>query len=202
MARPREFDIDAAIDDAMDVFWIHGFEGTSLPDLLSGMGLTRGSLYKAFKDKKSLFMLVLERYEKKLVEDAVVLLTDSKIVNGWDRVTMLFDIILRAVKINDRRGCLLCSAAAGPASYDPEIAKVVKRGLEKMRAAFEVALDASLSHVTSSVDARRGLANVLKTQYVGLRILARSQMPVVALEQSVASVQYLVNETDLRSKRV
>ena len=45
------------------VFWQKGYEDASLPDLLEGMGLTRGSLYKAFKDKKSLFLKVLERYD-------------------------------------------------------------------------------------------------------------------------------------------
>lgn len=43
----------------MQVFWTHGYEGAPLRDLLDGMGLTRGSLYKAFTDKKTLFPHVL-----------------------------------------------------------------------------------------------------------------------------------------------
>ena len=54
MARPREFDTDVALSGAMDVFWEHGYEGASLPDLLIGMHLTRGSLYKAFNGEKTL----------------------------------------------------------------------------------------------------------------------------------------------------
>ena len=63
MARPRVFDTDVALSGAMDVFWEHGYEGASRPYLLIGMHLTRGSLYKAFNDKKSLFLTVLNRYE-------------------------------------------------------------------------------------------------------------------------------------------
>ena len=82
MARPRSFDTDVAVEKAMQVFWTHGYEGASLPDLLEGMGLTRGSLYKAFTDKKSLFLKVLEHYEGKAVQSGVALLTDSAIPNG------------------------------------------------------------------------------------------------------------------------
>ena len=63
MARPRVFDTDVALSGAMDVFWEHGYEGASQPYLLIGMHLTRGSLYKSFNDKKSLFLTVLNRYE-------------------------------------------------------------------------------------------------------------------------------------------
>ena len=90
MARPREFDPDKALEQAMDVFWQHGYEGASLPDLLSGMGLTRGSLYKAFKDKRSLFLLVLNRYEQIAVAQAVALLGDDSIPDGADRIDALF----------------------------------------------------------------------------------------------------------------
>jgi TetR/AcrR family transcriptional repressor of nem operon len=140
MARPREFDTDAALSGAMDVFWEHGYEGASLPDLLTGMNLTRGSLYRAFKDKKSLFLTVLTRYE------------DDNIPDGWDLVTHLFETIPQAMASGDHRGCLLCSAAAGPASYDVEIAAQVHKSLNKMRNAFAVALgndalsDLLLSH--------------------------------------------------------
>ena len=85
MARPRAFDTDLALDRAMDVFWELGYEEATLPDLLSGMQLTRGSLYKAFKDKKSLFLITLDRYEKHSVADAVAQLADTSIPDGWDR---------------------------------------------------------------------------------------------------------------------
>ena len=79
MARPRSFDIEDALEKAMHVFWEHGYEGASLPDLLDGMGLTRGSLYKAFTDKKTLFMQVLERYERQAVQAGVAMLNDPSV---------------------------------------------------------------------------------------------------------------------------
>lgn len=65
--RPREFDTEAALDRAMELFWRQGYEGTSLSDLTSALGITRPSLYAAFGNKEELFRLVLRRYETKVV---------------------------------------------------------------------------------------------------------------------------------------
>ena len=62
MARPREFDEEEVVQRAMDVFWLHGYEAASLTDILDATGLAKGSLYKAFGDKKQLFMLALDAY--------------------------------------------------------------------------------------------------------------------------------------------
>lgn len=60
--RPRAFDIDAALDAALEVFWRQGFEGTSITDLTDAMGINRPALYYAFGDKKALFFRAPERY--------------------------------------------------------------------------------------------------------------------------------------------
>jgi AcrR family transcriptional regulator len=64
MARPREFDEDEVLQQALQVFWAQGYEGTSLDDLLSAMGLTKSSLYKAFGSKEDLFWRVTDRYHR------------------------------------------------------------------------------------------------------------------------------------------
>ncbi len=60
--RPREFDAEQALEQAMLVFWAQGYEGTSLSDLTDAMGITRSSLYAAFGNKESLFRHAMERY--------------------------------------------------------------------------------------------------------------------------------------------
>lgn len=62
MARTRGFDKDVALDRAMKLFWQHGYEGTSLDDLTSELGIARPSLYAAFGNKRALFELALDRY--------------------------------------------------------------------------------------------------------------------------------------------
>ncbi|WP_415922287.1 TetR/AcrR family transcriptional regulator [Tateyamaria sp. SN6-1] len=188
MARPRSFDTNVAIEKAMQVFWTLGYEGASLPDLLEGMGLTRGSLYKAFTDKKTLFLKVLDHYETQAVKAGVALLTDPEIPNGADRIRMLFTSSYQAVTDGDQRGCLLCTAAAGPSAYDPEIAAAVENGLGQLRDGMAEALAESPNHETLDRDARRGLADMLLAQYVGLRTMARARVSDDTLKNAVRSV--------------
>jgi AcrR family transcriptional regulator len=60
--RPRAFDVDWALDQALHLFWRKGYEGTSLSDLTRTMGINRPSLYAAFGDKEALFRQALDRY--------------------------------------------------------------------------------------------------------------------------------------------
>ncbi|WP_280367773.1 TetR/AcrR family transcriptional regulator [Nocardia abscessus] len=60
--RPRGFDIDSALDRALEVFWRYGYEGAALSDLTAAMGVNRPSLYAAFGSKAELFDRALERY--------------------------------------------------------------------------------------------------------------------------------------------
>jgi AcrR family transcriptional regulator len=60
--RPRAFDIDAAADRAMEVFWRKGYEGASMADLTTAMGIGSPSLYAAFGSKEGLFRAALDRY--------------------------------------------------------------------------------------------------------------------------------------------
>lgn len=62
MGRPREFDVDKALDTALKLFWQKGYEGTSLSDLTEAMGINRPSLYAAFGNKENLFRKALDRY--------------------------------------------------------------------------------------------------------------------------------------------
>jgi AcrR family transcriptional regulator len=62
MGRPRAFCEVTALDAAMRVFWEKGYEGASLDDLTSAMGINRSSLYSTFGDKEQLFKTAMEHY--------------------------------------------------------------------------------------------------------------------------------------------
>ncbi|MFY1674098.1 TetR/AcrR family transcriptional regulator [Plantactinospora sp. WMMB334] len=62
IGRPRGFDIDEALERAMQVFWARGYEGASLTDLTGAMGITKTSMYAAFGNKEQLFRKALQRY--------------------------------------------------------------------------------------------------------------------------------------------
>ena len=60
--RPREFDRDAALVTALDLFWRCGFEGTSIETLTNAIGISAPSLYSAFGSKEALYRETVERY--------------------------------------------------------------------------------------------------------------------------------------------
>ncbi|RCA06083.1 TetR/AcrR family transcriptional regulator, partial [Klebsiella pneumoniae] len=60
--RPKVFDRDAALDKAMTLFWQHGYEATSLADLVEATGAKAPTLYAEFVNKEGLFRAVLDRY--------------------------------------------------------------------------------------------------------------------------------------------
>jgi TetR/AcrR family transcriptional repressor of nem operon len=90
MARPREFDEDVVLEQALSVFWEKGFDGTSVDDLVKATGLGRASLYGAFGDKERLFERALAVYVARsetvptsVPEGASVVAVLEGIVRGW-----------------------------------------------------------------------------------------------------------------------
>jgi AcrR family transcriptional regulator len=65
MGRPREFDTDKALDEAMEVFWRHGYEGATIAELTDAMKINPPSLYAAFGSKEGLLKAALDRYSEK-----------------------------------------------------------------------------------------------------------------------------------------
>src|SRR6201996_7055914 len=60
--RPREYDRVEALDQAIRVFCEQGYNATSIGDLIDAMGLASGSIYKAFRDKRAVFLAALDRH--------------------------------------------------------------------------------------------------------------------------------------------
>ncbi|MFT4465086.1 MAG: TetR/AcrR family transcriptional regulator [Sodalis sp. (in: enterobacteria)] len=64
--RPKHFDADATLDVALRLFWQHGFEATSMHDLVAATGAKAPTLYHAFGNKEGLFRAAMERMERYL----------------------------------------------------------------------------------------------------------------------------------------
>ncbi len=128
--RPRAFNAEKALDQAMRVFWKLGYEGASLPELTRAMGINRPSLYAAFGNKEALFRKALDRYVEKagvLVQTALARPTARGVVES------LLDGTLNAAGAGKIRGCLLVQGAlACGDSADP-----IRKELACRRGAIE-----------------------------------------------------------------
>src|SRR6478609_6945275 len=62
MARTKEFDPDAVLQSALELFWRRGYEATSMTDLVEHIGIGRASIYATFGSKHELYLKALDRY--------------------------------------------------------------------------------------------------------------------------------------------
>lgn len=135
MARPREFDEHAVLNAAMNRFWEHGYQATSIRDLEVETGLTSPSLYNAFGDKRALFRQVLERYTQYSARARIARLESS--MAPKDAIKAFFtEIVEHSLSDKDRRGCLLVNSALEIAPHDPEIGAEVASRLGEVEAFF------------------------------------------------------------------
>jgi len=171
MARPREFDVDKSLDRAMGVFWLKGYEGASLQDLLKAMKIARGSLYKAFRDKRSIYLAALDRYDQTAVEDGVNFLRDPGAGDGMARIRTMLE---GATDDAARRGCFLCNAAVDQARSDVRAEAKVSAMLRRLEEAIAVSLKQSKRAGRWSAKRRANTAAYILNTYMGLRVLARS----------------------------
>ncbi|WP_216850960.1 TetR/AcrR family transcriptional regulator [Acidisphaera sp. L21] len=172
--RPREFDITDAIQDAMNVFWTRGYHATSLPELLTGTGLSRGSLYKAFGDKRALFLRALDHY----IDAALQRLSDSLATQGSAKAAIRA-AVERHVPLSSgeagRRGCLVVATATEMLPHDPEIATRIERMLRRIQDLFAGAIlrGQTDGEIPSDRD-EHDLARFLVCQIEGMRILGKA----------------------------
>ena len=132
MARLREFDTDLALEAAMQTFWLNGYKATSLADLMTAMGLKKGSIYKAFKDKHSLFILALRQYL-----DQSNALCRKYLENGVSPKAgvsnLLHNIICDRGNDKNRRGCFMLNSVVELAPHDEEVRKIFDTHLSYMQ---------------------------------------------------------------------
>lgn len=77
MARTREFDRDIALDRALRLFWLKGYDSTSMQNLVDETGVNRASMYATFGNKHALFQAALERYNEFVENDFLAPLREN-----------------------------------------------------------------------------------------------------------------------------
>ena len=182
MGRPREFNIDAALDQAMQVFWSKGYEATSLDDLCGAMGLGRSSMYAAFSDKRQIYLRVLQRYETRAVARVNKALSGNAPLR--DALEEFFrEVIDSILHGTGRRGCLIGNSAAGLNSDDREMAEVVRHSMGQHELAFHGALKRAQERgeIAAGEDVR-ALARFITASFHGLRIFGKVSRDRASLE--------------------
>lgn len=85
--RPKTFDRDAALDKALELFWRHGYEGTSLSDLVEATGAKAPTLYAEFTNKEGMFRAAVDRYTEKFASqsEAALVCPETSVAGGIEK---------------------------------------------------------------------------------------------------------------------
>ena len=180
IGRPRSFDIDQALDQALKVFWRKGYEGASLPELTKAMGINRPSMYAAFGNKEELFRKALDRYAEGPgchVREALAQPTACKVAEHFLQAGI--ELVTDA---KNPRGCLMVQGALACG----DSADAVRRETIKRRAATEEALRTRFEQAIREGDMPReagaaALAKFVVTVMHGIAVQAASGATSVEL---------------------
>lgn len=172
--RPREFDIDRALEAATQQFWTVGYEATSLQDLLKSMGLSKSSLYQTFGNKHELFIRCLDHYQQSMVDKLNEQLDSSDSVKQFID-NFLEGVIAEAKNSSGRKGCLLVNTANELSQRDTDIAKAVTDGTGNVAKLFQQAIELGKQKKEISVDTpTEYLVSYLITAISGLRTMIKA----------------------------
>ena len=184
MGRPRKFDVDGALDQAVLVFWRLGYERTTLNDLCEAMGINRPSLYAAFGTKEQLFHRALDRYAngpQAYEADALALPTARRVAEA-----LLRGAVDRQTGVDTPHGCL---AVLGATTH-PDTDSPVARALIDARATGESAVRERLERAKADGDLADDadpveLAAYLRTVIYGMTVKAATGATRPELERVV-----------------
>lgn len=194
MARPREFDSDAALERAMQAFWAKGFKATSLDDLCGATGLSRSSLYAAFGGKRALLHRSLDRYEAQSLARINAAL--ARPVPVREAIAgFVADLIDRIVAGPGRRGCFIGNCAVELARQDQATASRVRRSLDRIEAVFADALRRGQARGEIAKSANvESLARFLVSGIQGLRLVGKADPDRAALTDIAATMLHCLDQ--------
>ena len=187
IGRPRTFDRDTALDQAMEVFWRHGYEGATIAQLTEAMGINPPSLYAAFGSKEALLKAALDRYTARReawMEEVLSAPTAREVT-----ARMLMGVAEKQTDPSNPPGCLLVqgglACGSGSANVPFELAARRAQTEEQLRHRFERAkAEGDLAEAADPA----ALARYVSAVITGMSVMASSGADREALAQ-VAEVE-------------
>jgi TetR/AcrR family transcriptional repressor of nem operon len=187
MARPVEFDKEAARRQAVRLFWRKGYQATSLTDLISELGISRSSFYAAFGDKRAFFLECLDLYAAFTLG---LLAAARRETRPLPALRSFFELGLAPFGEDASSwGCLLINTSLEMAGEDEDLSAHANRYLSQVQAAFETTL------LVGGIprDQARDMAEFLMMLLSGLRVSGRRAQPLAAQQRQIATAFHVLS---------
>jgi TetR/AcrR family transcriptional regulator, transcriptional repressor for nem operon len=134
MSGVKQFKTRDVLDRAMTVFWRHGYQATSIQDLIEATGINRGSLYATFGDKQRLFLAVLDHYMERMGKLMLDELADPNPRRAIER--LFAALVRRNCDPAWPRGCLATNTALECPDAGDEINRKIAANLGQIESAI------------------------------------------------------------------
>lgn len=193
MARTKEFDPDAALRAALEVFWERGYEATSMADLVARLGVARASIYATFGGKHELYLKALDHYGELL--HPALLTGLSQPGPALPAVRALVERFAgEAAGEGGRRGCFVVNTAVELAPHDAAAARRVQASWDYLEAALTSALiRAQAQGELAQGRDPRALARCLLALLQGLRVLGKAATEPARLRDAATQALVLLD---------
>lgn len=174
MARTKDFDEDEVLRKAICIFWDKGYNGTSMQDLVDGLGISRSSMYDTFTDKHTLYVKSLESYQK-TADDQVCNIIKTN-TSAKAAIRQLLELTVNdLIGDNQQKGCFMVNAEIELAAHDDCVKEVICRSVQNMEEAFYMAIvkGQESGEIQVRQDAR-ALSRFISNTIKGLQVSAKS----------------------------
>jgi TetR/AcrR family transcriptional repressor of nem operon len=175
VARTKEFDPEAVLQSALELFWQRGYEATSMADLVDHLGIGRASIYATFGNKHELYLKALDRYNEN--RDSGLLHELSQPGPGLPAVRTIVRRFAAEANADDRRakGCFVTNTAAELGPHDPAAARRVEASWDHVETLLRSALVRAQAQGELGADRDpRALARMLLVLMQGLRVVGKA----------------------------
>src|SRR5579863_4016405 len=192
--RPRAYDPDRALTQAMRCFWKAGYSGTSLDAISEATGMNRPSLYAAFGDKQALYLKALHHYwhlasvgMREALRDDIPL--DDALMRVYEKALSMY-----FAGEGRPRGCFAIGTATTEAVEDPVIRDSLAKGLQRLDKAFEARIRTAQARGELNADADPVALGMLASATLHtLAIRARSGTPRAELRKLARSAVAVIS---------
>ncbi|MFJ2817291.1 TetR/AcrR family transcriptional regulator [Streptomyces sp. NPDC087294] len=175
MARTKEFDPDAVLQSALELFWRRGYEATSMADLVEHLGIGRASIYATFGNKRELYLKALDRYNEN--QNAGLLRELSQPGPALVAVRTVVRRFAAEARSGDQRGkgCFVTNTAAELGARDPVVARRVEASWSHLETLLHSALLRARAQDELPADRDpQTLARMLLVLMQGLRVVGKA----------------------------
>ncbi|MEK8132135.1 TetR/AcrR family transcriptional regulator [Paenibacillus filicis] len=183
MVRTREFDEDAVLLKGMRLFWEQGYEKTSMQELVSHMGVHKGSMYATFGDKKSLYVRALKHYSDKLEQSYKLRIAG---LSAREAIEMLFERAIHPAEEEAPVGCFIVNTAVELAQNDAEARDCVHQFWDFTEHLIrDLLIEGQQTGEISKALNAEWLSQYFNNALIGLRVMAKTTTDREKLHQII-----------------